>query len=301
MIVIYHASCHDGFCAAWLLHKIYPDATFLPTQYGDAAPDVSGHDVIIADFSFDTATMVRMIGQANSLICFDHHKTMPEVVRILPEVVFDKEKSGARLVWEYFIDDLRPLLKIRDFQSIFEIVDEKLQSIPWLVRYTEDRDLWRFALPDSRQVNSGLRMLPFEFEAWDRIGYDEAWEVGTVLESYFDNRRDSALKKAVFVDVYFNGGIYSVPCVNETNHDLISIIGEALAMLPDAAFGMTYFYHGANREFVFSLRSRDGFDVSEIAQHYGGGGHQQAAGFRRKEMFDLSPLPSSKQRCELST
>ena len=46
----------------------------------------------------------------------------------------------------------------------------------------------------------------------------------------------------------------------------------------DAPFVASYF----RREdglWQFSLRSRKGFDVSEIAKHYGGGGHAQAAGF----------------------
>ena len=28
-VVIYHANCADGFCCAWLLSKVYPDAEFV--------------------------------------------------------------------------------------------------------------------------------------------------------------------------------------------------------------------------------------------------------------------------------
>mgnify|MGYP001614915008 CR=1 FL=1 len=38
-MVIYHAGCWDGFCAAWLLHKAYPRAEFVPAQYGEAPPE----------------------------------------------------------------------------------------------------------------------------------------------------------------------------------------------------------------------------------------------------------------------
>lgn len=33
-LVIYHGGCWDGFCAAWLFRKAFPDAEFFPAQYG---------------------------------------------------------------------------------------------------------------------------------------------------------------------------------------------------------------------------------------------------------------------------
>jgi len=32
LLVLYHANCWDGFCAAWIAHQIYPDAEFVPVQ-----------------------------------------------------------------------------------------------------------------------------------------------------------------------------------------------------------------------------------------------------------------------------
>ena len=50
-IVIYHAGCADGFCAAWLLWREFPDAQFVPAHYGDVPPDVTGKIVYVVDFS----------------------------------------------------------------------------------------------------------------------------------------------------------------------------------------------------------------------------------------------------------
>lgn len=42
-IVIYHAHCGDGFCAAWLFSKAFPDAEYIEyieyiaCSYGEAA------------------------------------------------------------------------------------------------------------------------------------------------------------------------------------------------------------------------------------------------------------------------
>jgi nanoRNase/pAp phosphatase (c-di-AMP/oligoRNAs hydrolase) len=56
---------------------------------------------------------------------------------------------------------------------------------------------------------------------------------------------------------------------------------------------MTYFQHfnqAGEVEYLFSLRSRNGLDVSKVAQHFGGGGHAAAAGFRRLKFFEEAPF-----------
>ena len=55
------------------------------------------------------------------------------------------------------------------------------------------------------------------------------------------------------------------------------VAGE-LAEREGAEFGACYFEVQYNM-WQYSLRSRDEFDVSKIAEYYGGGGHKNAAGF----------------------
>ena len=89
MIIVYHAGCHDGFCCAWLLHHIYPDAEFLPFQYGMDPPEVDGRDVIVADFSFPVRQMLHMESVAKSMIVFDHHKSVDDLLKNRPWFYFD--------------------------------------------------------------------------------------------------------------------------------------------------------------------------------------------------------------------
>ena len=50
---------------------------------------------------------------------------------------------------------------------------------------------------------------------------------------------------------------------------------------PDAPFSMSYCdCPGGLRS--YSLRSRNGFDVSEVAKAFGGGGHKASSGFTLK-------------------
>ena len=74
-----------------------------------------------------------------------------------------------------------------------------------------------------------------------------------------------------------NVGGYLVPVVNATCYT--SEIGNHLNLVyPDSPFAACYFDRAdGNRQ--WSLRSRGEFDVSEVAQKFGGGGHRNSAGY----------------------
>lgn len=277
-LVIYHASCFDGFCAAWVMRKIMPDAEFFAAQYGTPPPDVTGRRVVIVDFSYKRPVMLALIHAARgNVTVLDHHKTAEadlkgietecyrDTLDCLPTVVFDMTKSGGRLAWESVCGG-----GLSSYANL---------PVPWLVEYTEDRDLWRHALPDSKAVNAALRSYPLDFETWDKLaeveGGRKAWESfvsqGEAILRAERQVIDSHVRHAREVD--FDG--HKVLCVNATT--LFSeIAGELAAGRP---FGVCWFQR-ADGKFVYSLRSRDGgVDVSEIAEARGGGGHRGAAGF----------------------
>lgn len=265
--VIYHANCWDGFCAAWLLRKEFPDAAFHPAHYGTEPPDVAGRDVFVADFSYKRPAMVALAAAARSLTVLDHHKTAAEDLAGLPEecnrlygvvpnVIFKADRSGGRLAWEYLYGG---------------------KESPWLVDYTEDRDLWRWALPSSREVNAALRSYPLDFGVWDELsGRDPLSLAGEgaailraeaqVVAAHVRNAREVELAG------------HRVLCVNATT--LFSEVAGELAK--GRPFGACYFDRGDGVR-QWSLRSRDGgVDVSEVARAMGGGGHRNAAGFEEQ-------------------
>ena len=57
--VIYHASCPDGFGAAWAAHRVLGErAQYLPMNHGDPIPQMDDDArVYILDFSFDRERM----------------------------------------------------------------------------------------------------------------------------------------------------------------------------------------------------------------------------------------------------
>lgn len=269
-IVIYHAGCSDGFCAAWVAHKKLGDnAEYVPANYGEPPPDVSGREVYILDFSYKRPVMEGLRQKASMLTVLDHHKTAEAELVAFGATGnpneetnvffrFDMTKSGGRLAWEHFFP-------------------HPAMEVPWLVDYTEDRDLWRWKLPNSKAVSAFIRSYPFEFPRWDSWEYiaaDDAEMIaaGEAILRYQDSLVDDAVKVASEIEL--DG--YKVLCVNTTC--LNSEIGEKLA--EERPFSVTFFIRNDGKK-VWSLRSRgvDGIDVSEIAKRHGGGGHKQAAGF----------------------
>lgn len=254
-LFLYHAGCWDGFCAAWVHHchplpADWPPISYIPVQYGEDPPYVKGAIVTIADFCYPRPVLGTMIADAAKLIVLDHHPTAMECDG-MKGVTITIGKSGARLMCE------------------------ALGMTPhWLVDYTEDRDLWRHALPHSREVNAALRSYPLDFETWD---YLAKMEPGNLIDfgAAILRSEEALVRQHVTKAVTTVIAGHAVRMVNATV--LMSEIGHALAQ--DHPFGATYLIN-AKGQAVVSLRSREeGLDVSKIARQFGGGGHQHAAGF----------------------
>lgn len=258
MLCIYHKNCSDGLAAA-LAVKGYCwekgiDFESLTAQYGDTPPDVIGKDVMIVDFSYPRDVLLAMHESAKSLTVIDHHKTSEAALTGLDFCHFDMSKSGAVLTWEYLFPTT---------------------PLPELFKYVQDRDLWQWLLPNSREVSAALRSYPPFFDTWEQFLTPKSVEnlkiEGVAILRYQQREIDSALSRPI--ERVMIGG-YDVPCVNCTH--LISELGNELAK--NESFAALYFDTEDKR--IFSLRStNEGIDVAEVAKQYGGGGHRNAAGF----------------------
>lgn len=253
--VLYHAECQDGFGGAWAAWRaLGGGAQYIPVQHGDPPPPIpEGARVVIVDFAYPRDVILGLRERVGSLTILDHHKTAEEALRGLPDTVFDMHKSGAMLAWEYFHPGQAP---------------------PPLIGYVQDRDLWRFELPHSREVNAALGSYPQDFETWNGIDVQRLLDEGRAILRFRDQTIASIISHARTADV----GGHRVPVVNATAH--WSDVGEALLQRnPEAPFVALYFDDAEGRR-RWSLRSRGEFDVAELAKRFGGGGHRAAAGFR---------------------
>lgn len=289
-IVIYHGHCADGFGAAWACWMRWRDkAKYVAASYGTPPPDVIGKNVLIVDFSYKRETLRAMGSQARSIIVLDHHKTAQtdladwaiddvtgefwaggdpmKAVRFNDDhigqpiaALFDMEKSGAVLAWEFCHEE----------------------PVPMLLRLIQDRDLWRFALEDTKPFALWLRSEPFNFDRFEYIaqqieGGRDGHAIMTearAMQRFFDAKVEEIAAYARFRRIGEHDAIV-VNCppmfASEVGHALLD-------KHPDAPFAATYF--DSNNSRGWSLRSRDDrVDVSAVATKFGGGGHRNAAGF----------------------
>jgi hypothetical protein len=265
--VLYHAQCPDGFGGAWAAWRALGDrAAYLAVQHGDPPPELPPHaHVVMVDFSYPRETILALRERVNSLAILDHHKTAEEALRGIPDTVFDMDKSGAMLAWEYFHPGQEP---------------------PALLRYVQDRDLWRFSLPDSREVNVAVASYPYDFDIWSGLDVSALAEEGRAILRF----RDQTVGAIVSFARIGNVGGHEVPVTNATAH--WSDVGDALLRrFPNAPFAALYFDDAEGRR-RWSLRSRGDFDVGELAKRFGGGGHRAAAGFREPARPFTPPTPT---------
>lgn len=274
-LCIYHGNCADGFGAAWVVRRYFKgDVDFFPGFYGNEPPDVTGREVIMVDFSYKRPVLEKMSESAQMILILDHHKTAAEDLagyrrpiwgaQDMSEGIwaeFDMERSGAGLTWDFFYPG---------------------KPRPKLIDTIEDRDLWRFALPLTREIQATLFSYPYDFDVWEKLmdeGQSERGREAMAGEGRAIDRKmlkDIAELLGVATRTMKIGGV-EVPVVNLP----YTMASEAAGTLAhEAPFAAAYFDNKTHR--VFSLRSRGegGMDVSAIAKAYGGGGHRNAAGFQ---------------------
>ena len=263
-LVLYHDNCPDGFTSAWAVWKALGDtADYRAVNYGQPPllEEAKGRRVILVDFSYPRTVLDALAEVSDHVEIYDHHKTAQADLNdwVRGAVVFDMERSGAGIAWDVFHAAI---------------------PRPALVNYVEDRDLWRWALPDSREISELVFSIDRTFDAWSKLsddlerGRSSLVEAGAVLLRAKRIRVKTICANVRWVTL---GKLpQRIPVVN-TAWDF-SEIGEALAeQFSDAPCGGYYFDRSDKRQWGF--RSRNGFDVSALCKEYGGGGHRAAAGF----------------------
>lgn len=282
-ICIHHMPCTDGFASAWVVHKRWPDIEFIPGVYGKAPPDVRGKHVLMVDFSYKFDVLKELGYQAASITILDHHKSaeadlqpfsVDELVDVdkltdgewaaqhsgLPvQALFDMNRSGAMMAWDYCFPD---------------------DPAPKLIEHVQDRDLWRFAIPGTREIQATVFSHPYDFDAWtDLVCRCEECSEDLIAEGHAIERKhfkDIAELLAQTKREMVIGGV-KVPVANLP----YTMASDAANLMAEGQPFAACYFDRADGQRVFSLRSKpDGADVSIIAASYGGGGHKNASGFQ---------------------
>lgn len=277
MIVYYHKNCLDGLTAAWVVRKIFQDGDYFPMDYDDEPPTqdmIKGQDVYLVDFSFPPEVLVKMCESAYNVIVIDHHKSAIKAIEDYFSknptpynlvTVLDVERSGAGLAWREF--------------GLGE------EEIPYLVKYVEDHDLWRFEYGDrTKAICAGICTFPLTFNTLDMLharSEEDLYKEGRTALRMQQQMVDWHIENCVKLIETETG--HRVPLINAPRY-IASHVADRLT--PDYPYVIVY-YDLEDKRHV-SMRSsygkgffaNDPVDLSILATRFGGGGHPGAASFR---------------------
>lgn len=258
--VLYHANCTDGFGAAYSAwKKLKNTAKYKPVKHGGSLPSIqSNSTVYVVDFCL-TANQIKFLqNKGCEVITLDHHVTARVTMKLSNHYVYDVNKSGALITHEYFHGP-------------------GTQSK--LIDHISDRDLWTWKLPDTEPILMALDSYPADFEIWADLekNLEKLLHEGEPIMRYRDvlvQRIIDSSKKELIIGNSSGIGCNTSVLQSEVCHKL-------LAENCSSMFSFCYstFQSNKGEKIKWSLRSNpDRFDVSRLAQQFGGGGHKGAAG-----------------------
>lgn len=264
-LCIFHAHCLDGLGAAAVVRRRFPDCDLLAMQHGDTPPVVEGRDLVMVDFGLPLPAMRTLRAQARSFTWLDHHRSQLEVHRQLGLGVLDIAECGASLTWRELFPG---------------------EPVPPIIAYIKDKDLWTWALPESRAVAAGV-WATFQ-NGKDLPGLLAADPMAmAAIGRPFLLKQQQRVHAAVqtgkpMSDAFGLAGVraFAVPA----RGDLNEIADHILAATDNGGLGYdlaVMFYRKRNGAWIHSLRS-ERIDCLSIAMPRGGGGHPAAACFLAK-------------------
>ena len=203
----------------------------------------------------------RIDERAAKLVMLDHHKSAAEKLTGFAcrcgVVHFDMAKSGARLAWEFFHPDA---------------------PVPSLIRYVEDRDIWKWEFAESAGFLAALDMEPQDFARWREIAAFTPGELARFMargaamdEKYKKLCADIAEGAQPLVFNGIAGLMVNAPGMFH------SLVGDLLSA-QSGTFALMW--SAGPKGVKAGLRSQRNFDCIALAESMGGGGHAQACGFR---------------------
>ncbi len=278
-IVIYHANCPDGLAGAWCFYRDNPEREFCGLQAGgnweDCVPPGKLGNVIMVDVSGTHEQVLKLRENSQSLIILDHHKSAMRELENLDFAIFDMERSGAQIAWDYLYPN---------------------QERPWFIEAIGDRDLYKWEIPNSKKlcefmdfagVTSGPDLLQI-FKKMTRLSqipvqskeYSQMIEKGSFLVEFQKHNVERICSTAKSAILTTNEG-KQLPCyLLACDTKYVSDVGDTLLKNGDYPLVCMYRYSFENRAWYISARSTESVDLSLLMKQVGttGGGHPRAGG-----------------------
>lgn len=296
----------DGFFSAYFIHRLHPDAEFIPINYNDPEPVLEdGAEVWIVDFSWVgpkervTERLEALCARMKHVNVIDHHEGAEPALRAVTArnftLRYDITKAGTELCF--------------DLWANLEAAARKtaVPKIPYAAELVGDYDMWRHQKDgykpskkiDVERMNAAVWLMPekwgspeffkcIEAICYSLVGWDDCDTTGRVALQVAARHIERAMERVVWIGLRSPAlaSLYIVPAINSAEYpnELADALADRFPGVPFVAI-----FHLGKHGWKFSLRGRGGsVAVNEVAALYGGNGHKNAAGFTVR---DLSGIP----------
>lgn len=257
---VLHHNDADGFGAAYAAYiKLgRNNVEYIAVDYGEPMPTLDNNSIVyILDFSYSRVILDELVSRMQFVLIIDHHKSAQENLKDHPNAIFDMNKSGAGLAWDYFNPDL---------------------ARPEFINYIEDQDLGRFNLVESVCVRNSLVIIPHSLDAYIKaanVNIVDRINEGRILNKQVFYNVDRGFENVHVIGVDEFRMLAVNVCLHQSNFGTY-----LLKKIEEYGCQFAGVYYRLNQDKIkFSLRSIGEFDVSAICKRFGGGGHRNAAGF----------------------
>ena len=277
---IYHADCADGLTAVAIAVQPQQETgnlyTTAPMAYHHKidVQSLAGKRVCFLDFSVGKEKMLEILEVAKHVTVIDHHvsihKELSEIKHDNFEYIYDVNKSGAGLAWDFFIGT----------------------DYPYFVQLVQDRDIWTKKFKDADALSLALRVEEFYFEDMvciiaDILAYTKHHPRGVDGEtcrlidkgnSYLEYQKylvKQIASNAIKTTLDDGQEVMKVNCPA----GLISDVGNYLSEKNECGVALLYVDTGDLRIYSLRVAADCNYDASAYAKSKGGGGHRRACGF----------------------
>lgn len=285
--VIYHKNCYDGFTGLFVLSLtkymddrtiIYPDvpsATTIPSN-------IDNKNIIIIDVAYSKQILSNIVKRVKKMTFIDHHLSIRSDVEELDipsihEIVYDVNKSGASLTWEYFFPQ---------------------KTLPKFIKYVQDNDIGTWKLKHTIPFITALELQyntypsKYNLEHWKSLLDDSIVanmiKDGILYNQYKDYLVHNNSKKIsmhyfpsnkihnMYPNIANTIGQYKVAVYNGVTCPNTASLSINILDNNDCDFVIFWVLNLNQNKYILQLRSKT-VDVSEIAKTFGGGGHALAS------------------------
>jgi len=271
MKCFYHQSDLDGQCSGAIIKLAHPECQLIPIDYGHdfKIKSYKGQTIFMVDFTLQPMSLMISLNKVADLIWIDHHNTSINSAKekgFNPEGVRDNSMAACELTWKYCFPN---------------------EEMPRFVKLLGRYDIWDHNHGGIIEFQYGMKGLDTnpESDIWNSLFTDDeaiTLQITQKGESIYNYVQEHNRRYANSFS--FETNLEGLACICCNRGVTSSIMFDSVWDEKRHDMMVTFCRTPSKRWLVSLYTTHSGVDCGKIAKKYGGGGHQQAAGFRCKEL-----------------